>query len=620
MLDLKQKEKMHKKIKVADVVSFDIFETAIIRTLKTREAFFSSVNKLCNKKIKDFKNKRINAEKKARKTVKNREITLSDIYDNFDEDNEVLSKYREIEIKLEENLCVANPDVYDLYKYALDNKKRIIFTSDMYLDKNIINVILHENNYKNYTNVYVSSDIGLTKSSGKLYEYVIKREKTTKIFHIGNNFKSDCLMAKTKGLNTFYYNYKSQPVMQSDILSEALILAFGERSCKQASDYYEFGYKILGPAILGYVSWILTNLKEAKVDKVFFFSREGKFIKRAFDCLYHPDIEEKYIYVSRRSLTVPALASVNELKDFLAFRPIKDNVTVKEELGKLGLTIKNVNQETWFTYNMLSKKLGSLSEKDKKALENNLFLTAKKYAIKELKVALEYLKQEGVRGKFAVVDIGWNGSMQRALEEIFKSNNISVDMIGYFLAQRDEFYKNKDYIKNYGYLFNYDKVSKKENLLLNSGTAFLELLFSADHGSTLRYKKQNNKVVPVFDKYEYNNIWPYLKQTQNGAIDFVKNYVNSCHDFKIKNEKAYFLPFYSVLRNPSLKIIDDFGNMNISDMNEYDLKIAPKLEGKEYLSFISKFKDSTWKVAFLKRNLRTNHAFEIYSFLRKHFN
>ena len=77
---------------------------------------------------------------------------------------------------------------------------------------------------------------------------------------------------------------------------------------------------------------------------------------------------------------------------------------------------------------------------------------------------------------------------------------------------------------------------------------------------------------------------------------------------------------YSVLKNPSSEVVNTFGDINVSDMNEVDLKLAPKVKITKYNQFISMFEKAPWKVAFLKRNLHLKHAFELYSFLRNRFN
>lgn len=611
------------KIKESEIISFDIFETCVIRTVKYPKQVFDLVLNQSKIKINDFPKSRVKAEATLRTQAPNEEITLDEIYNAISFENQnIRNEYKILEEKIEEFICVPNPDIKNVYDYALSQNKKIIFTSDMYLSLSVIKSILQKCGYAEYNNIYLSSELNLKKSSGSMFKYIVSKERTKSILHIGNDFKSDYLMPKINKLQSYKYNYSKNPVRQSSNLQEALILAFTQKNLKSEKGfYYKFGYQVLGPAIFGYVNWIREQITYQKIKKIFFFAREGKFIKRAFDKIENTQqLEEKYVCVSRRSLTIPALASVKKIEDFLAFRPIRSNVKIKDELEKLSLIENDIKGTTWYNPHLLNKTFGQIDTKLKAKIIKDLFFKAKTKSKLELTTALDYLKQEEMCGRFALVDIGWNGSMQRALNQILESNDVKAESIGFFMAQRDEYYKNAKYITNYGYLFNYGKVSNKENLLLNSGTNFLELLFSADHGSTIKYQKVDGKVKPIFDEYEYTNIWPMILEIQNAAIDFIDDFQSGSDIYKPTCWHDYFLPFYSVLENPSKKILNEFGDWYISDMNEKGMRLAPKLKLKEYFSFIKHFKNSTWKVAFLKRNLFTDKSFEIYCFLRKYFN
>ena len=128
-----------------------------------------------------------------------------------------------------------------------------------------------------------------------------------------------------------------------------------------------------------------------------------------------------------------------------------------------------MGKESFFNTNLidgslLDKTFSELKFDEKWHVQEVLFKESKENAQKELNILVKYLEQEGISGDIAVIDLGWNGSMQRSLVQICQGNGMDVNIIGFFLAQRDEFYKNAQYINNHGFLFEYGKVSKKENL------------------------------------------------------------------------------------------------------------------------------------------------------------
>ncbi len=146
-------------------------------------------------------------------------------------------------------------------------------------------------------------------------------KKPEQMLHIGDNLKSDNLIPKSKSIRAFRY---VPPKKKLDSFCVPVLDVFLARKAPQEdSDFYHtFGYTVLGPAIYGYVSWIKDFLQKHDIQKVFFFAREGEFIKRAFDCIADQTFEGHYLYVSRRSLTVPAIATIHDVASFLKDRPI----------------------------------------------------------------------------------------------------------------------------------------------------------------------------------------------------------------------------------------------------------------------------------------------------------
>lgn len=79
------------------------------------------------------------------------------------------------------------------------------------------------------------------------------------------------------------------------------------------------GYEKLGPLVYGYVEWLYRQLRNKDIHKIFFFSREGCYLKEIFD-LYHLDeFKTEYLYVSRKALILPNLTYNGILDDVLTF-------------------------------------------------------------------------------------------------------------------------------------------------------------------------------------------------------------------------------------------------------------------------------------------------------------
>ena len=111
-------DKILKEIKNYDIVSFDIFDTLLKRNVKEPTDVFSYMEK--KYQIDGFCEKRIEAEKTARKKKNGLEVTLKDIYTEFGTD------YSDEELETESELLIANDEVYPIFRKCIESKTVII--------------------------------------------------------------------------------------------------------------------------------------------------------------------------------------------------------------------------------------------------------------------------------------------------------------------------------------------------------------------------------------------------------------------------------------------------------------------------------------------------------------
>ncbi|MEH1754676.1 glycosyl transferase, partial [Salmonella enterica subsp. enterica serovar Enteritidis] len=87
----------------------------------------------------------------------------------------------------------------------------------------------------------------------------------------------------------------------------------GESICKtlllkQVSAFHqndplnEIGFKVFGPLLLGYVSWLANQLKIHKIDKALFLARDAHLIYKIYNEYFSEEhVKCEYLYISRAS-------------------------------------------------------------------------------------------------------------------------------------------------------------------------------------------------------------------------------------------------------------------------------------------------------------------------------
>lgn len=328
-------EDLIEAIDAHDVISFDLFDTILMRkclypdtVLKITEVILPIQQEDC---ISDFYVKRTNAEKNLYSERKH--PTLYEIYERMGSDYKIsersLARAAEREIATEYKLMSRREEIYEAYQYALKNKKKIFLTSDMYLTKEIINLILSEQGIDEYQDLLVSCEAGCDKESGKLFDILKEKAGSGNVLHIGDNETSDIGGAGLAGIDAFHICSGLDILLNSsaaDVVSKTgnvwdeLLLGQILVSLRMFNSPFELGRHkgklcietvqdmaklCFVPITIGYVSWIVGQLKGKKEDIVLFVSRDGYLLEQIYRDIRdnNPNLElpqAVYFYTSRK--------------------------------------------------------------------------------------------------------------------------------------------------------------------------------------------------------------------------------------------------------------------------------------------------------------------------------
>lgn len=566
----------------ADTVSFDIFDSLIRRDVPSPDG----VHKLVEQEFfaqtgREFPNyylKRIQAEAAARTHAADREITLQDIFREIESMNkEDKELFMELEQKIEYGVCCADPDMKSIFEQALQAGKRVALTSDMYLPESAIQRILDKCGYCGYRKLYLSSSYGVTKASGQLYRHLLEGDKNSSktIVHIGDNVKSDYFKAGQAGVkpillrdctNTLRFHASKR----NESFDTACFRTFLKNHKPRGKDDQDelavsIGYEVLGPLLVGYCRWLKTQAERYNIKKIFFLSREGSLLKRAYEELYPNQNETTaYLYVSRSALQVPLLLFCRDFHDMCnRVKPLMREHTLKA-IG-----------ENCHLGNGYEEKLASLYLKPEddifhipKTAQDEYFHLVQElgqdYFSEQYALIVAYLSQEELYGAAMLSDIGWHGTMQQALSEYCQDNaSLHGCYIGCWNPSSSKIYEG---LSRDGYLTT-PGGDKEMELLLRFSCDIMETLLSNSEGSVTAYKTIENKVVPILRESELNSSnRKFIHQIQEYAIDFLRDMNHSRIYSQVEIPKEFVLAgLRHLLRNPSLHTVHCFKNYQFLD-------------------------------------------------------
>ena len=310
---------MYDDIEDSDVVSFDIFDTLLIRPFVCPTDVFLFIEKQFQ--ISGFAKERIDAERRARVIFKNQnDITLEQIY------SQILPKFKAyitLEKEIEISLLRANPLIKPIYGYAKELNKKIICTSDMYLDEGTISSALKNNGFE-IDSIFVSAKENATKGSGVLFNTVSLKcgVSLNKFFHIGDNIVSDVEVPSKYGIRA--YNIQkyidkvlSMPSMikylqfwiHNQTLQTSAYIALISNyilSINLETNYWEYlGFCLGGPLALAYTWHIVKESQANNIDELLFVARDGFILKKIYEKyfknsnLFNDLPHAEYVYLTR---------------------------------------------------------------------------------------------------------------------------------------------------------------------------------------------------------------------------------------------------------------------------------------------------------------------------------
>ena len=327
-----------------DVVSFDIFDTLLLRSYLTPTDLFERMEMESGflgfasaRKAADYE-----SVMRAQKTM--RDATIDDAYALMPMK---FQKLKTKEMKMEKECLVANAEVVSVWNKSGELGKRRVIMSDMYLPSEFLKTVLRNNGIDGWDGFYVSSDCGMRKSSGQLYKRMLREQAVAsgRVLHIGDNEESDVAIPRSMGIQAYHYGkvvdslISTNPFLQLFLSTDSSLVArrLVASVCVAWHNYmvahidYPYWARIGG--LLGsvmaaaYVTFIVQRVRKWKIDHLLFVARDGYVLEKIFNVIA-PEVRTTYVYAPRLVKNSDNLQVHAEYADYIRMLGIRNSESI----------------------------------------------------------------------------------------------------------------------------------------------------------------------------------------------------------------------------------------------------------------------------------------------------
>ena len=301
-----QKESIEEQIRSHRLISFDVFDTLLLRkTLYPRDVYSLTEREAAAAgfEVPGF------AAARARTEDSVPYSTLDQVYSGLAElygwDPETRETVRDLELRIEQDVLTPRRPLADLFEYALSQGKRVVLTSDMYLPEPMLRSILEKKGIRGFEKVFVSCDCRQAKQNGLFSKLLELCPEPAEILHIGDNPAADGSAAQAAGIDSVVIPSPlalavragwGKAIETACTLTERCLL--GLTFSKLFADPFQnpnvwelsipermahMGNSIIGPLMAGHMCWLIRKLREEDFEAVLFLARDGWLPIKLYD-------------------------------------------------------------------------------------------------------------------------------------------------------------------------------------------------------------------------------------------------------------------------------------------------------------------------------------------------
>ena len=521
------KKKLCELIDKAEVVSFDLLDTLIMRKVMCYTDVFELLEGRLKERgicIPEFTKMRLAAEKEC---ANNGAPTLEKIYkrvlDNLSECCDDLDSFgvdamelAAAEWEIDRSLMIPRSSMCEIFTKTASKGKKVFITTDNYYTKDQIASLLEEYGLDGYDDLIVSCECGTSKTQ-ELFGVLVSDSgvESERILHIGDDEKADVECAERNGIRTFGI-YSAAGLFDvlgglgmedtceslADRVKCGLFLArifndpfvFEDADSRLAvSSADDIGYLFCGPMISDFTVWMKERIASDGIEGILFGARDGYLLEKLYKTI-DSRTDSCYFLTSR---TAAIRAGMEDVDDIAYVDSMKFSGTDEEALKiRFGIDVS---------------KIGDGRNRDDAILARSFHLRSN---------YCKYVEKLGIGDKtIAMFDFVAKGTTQLYLQKI-----LDRKMKGYYFLQLEpEFMADRglDIVPFYN-------EEEKNTSVIYECYYILETLLTAPYPQLLEFDDDGEPVYANETRSE-KDISCFMR-AQDGIAEFFKDYISILPD------------------------------------------------------------------------------------------
>lgn len=515
----KNESELKKLIDQYDAISFDLFDTIIMRTTLEPADLFDLVEERIKNRgivVPNFKKKRRTAE------IKSNGGNIYQIYQNLEEILHINTKESQIiletELACEQQCLIPRKVMVEVMNYAIREGKKVSIISDMYLPSDILEEILSSLGICGYDKLYVSCEYGMGKGNG-IFNIYRQDVGNVRCLHIGDDLYADVISPQRYGIDS--YEIKSAYDLMKISSLRSLLCCSGNIensviigliladlfnnpfSLYQTSGFVtidtieSFARLFIAPAVLTYIQTLVDLVMKNKYEAILFTARDGYLFKKIYEKYFMKEVKVPGIYflTSRKLCLTSILDSEQHIRDLN-----------KWIAGKNALNI--------FLEDFLQEKIW-IEESEEIDVQGYLLSYSDK--LKEHSAVmkdnyLKYIKKTllNPEKKYLFCELNSSGTVHKALNKILKK-----ELDGIYLCWTGQ--QNKNDLSVFAL---YDL---KCSYHMNQRRDLLEIILTSPEPSVRAMDKNG---MPVYSsEHRTEKELQMIEKAQKAIMEFVRQYV-----------------------------------------------------------------------------------------------